>query len=80
MERTAFFVKMLALVRPSVVMDQALVDLLNHARKDEFAISGVNIVGANLIDAYIEAAKKPGSLIIVTFACGRRSVHCQEGC
>ena len=38
--------KLPASVKPGVVTGQALVDLLDYAKENEFAIPGVNIVGA----------------------------------
>ncbi len=49
---------------------QALVDLLQHAKKEGFAIPGVNIVGSNSINACMEAAAKYGGPIMVTFSKG----------
>jgi len=64
------FAKMPASVKPGVVTGQALVDLLNHAKENEFAIPGVNIVGTNSINACMEAAAKAGGPIMVTFSRG----------
>mmetsp|Transcript_54641 Transcript_54641/g.95530 ORF Transcript_54641/g.95530 Transcript_54641/m.95530 type:complete len:451 (-) Transcript_54641:299-1651(-) len=64
------FTKMPPTVKPGVVTGQALVDLLNHAKENEFAIPGVNIVGTGSINACMEAAKKAGGPIMVTFSRG----------
>jgi len=64
------FAKMPATVKPGVVTGQALVDLLNYAKENEFAIPGVNIVGTGSINACMEAAKKAGGPIMVTFSRG----------
>jgi fructose-bisphosphate aldolase class II len=64
------FAKLPASVKPGVVSGQALVDLLDHAKKEGFAIPGVNIVGTNSINACIEAAAKYGGPIMVTFSKG----------
>jgi fructose-bisphosphate aldolase class II len=64
------FSKMPASVKPGVVTGKALVDLLQHAKKEGFAIPGVNIVGTNSINACMEAAKKYGGPIMVTFSKG----------
>jgi len=69
MEKTVF-TKMPASVKPGVVTGQALVDLLNYAKENEFAIPGVNIVGTGSINACMEAAKKAGGPIMVTFSRG----------
>eukprot|EP00971_Amphidinium_carterae_P125457 2485224-Amphidinium_carterae.1 len=59
-----------ASVKPGVVTGKALVDLLNYAKDNEFAIPGVNIVGTNSINACMEAAAKAGGPIMVTFSRG----------
>merc|ERR1740138_176205 len=64
------FTKMPPSVKPGVVTGQALVDLLNYAKENEFAIPGVNIVGTNSINACMEAAAKAGGPIMVTFSRG----------
>ena len=53
-----------------VVTCKALTDLLQHAKKEGFAIPGVNIVGSNSINACMEAAAKYGGPIMVTFSKG----------
>merc|ERR1719163_1026450 len=68
-EATAFK-KLPATVKPGVVTGQALNDLLEHAKKEGFAIPGVNIVGSNSINACMEAAAKYGGPIMVTFSKG----------
>merc|ERR1719421_608503 len=67
---TKTFTKMPPSVKPGVVTGQALVDLLNYAKDNEFAIPGVNIVGTNSINACMEAAAKAGGPIMVTFSRG----------
>ena len=47
-----------AQVKPGVVTGQALVDLLNYAKENEFAIPGVNVVSSSSVNACMEAAKK----------------------
>jgi len=64
------FTKMPATVKPGVVTGQGLVDLLNYAKEKGFAIPGVNIVGTSSINACMEAAKKAGGPIMVTFSRG----------
>eukprot|EP00933_Yihiella_yeosuensis_P063839 TRINITY_DN6709_c0_g3_i1.p1 TRINITY_DN6709_c0_g3~~TRINITY_DN6709_c0_g3_i1.p1 ORF type:complete len:481 (-),score=136.71 TRINITY_DN6709_c0_g3_i1:378-1763(-) len=64
------FTKMPASVKPGVVTGQALVDLLDYAKENEFAMPGVNIVGNSSINACMEAAAKAGGPIMVTFSRG----------
>eukprot|EP00281_Chroomonas_sp_CCMP1168_P029125 CAMPEP_0206254574 /NCGR_PEP_ID=MMETSP0047_2-20121206/23764_1 /ASSEMBLY_ACC=CAM_ASM_000192 /TAXON_ID=195065 /ORGANISM="Chroomonas mesostigmatica_cf, Strain CCMP1168" /LENGTH=429 /DNA_ID=CAMNT_0053680871 /DNA_START=20 /DNA_END=1309 /DNA_ORIENTATION=- len=62
--------KLPASVKPGVVTGKALVDLLEYAKENEFAMPGVNIVGGNSINACMEAAMKYGGPIMVTFSKG----------
>lgn len=67
---TKAFAKLPASVKPGVVTGQALKDLLQNAKENEYAIPGVNIVGTNSINACMEAAAKYGGPIMVTFSKG----------
>jgi len=67
---TKAFAKLPASVKPGVVTGQALVDLLENAKAQEYAIPGVNIVGTNSINSCMEAAKLYGGPIMVTFSKG----------
>jgi len=67
---TKSFAKLPASVKPGVVTGQALVDLLDNAKENGYAIPGVNIVGTNSINACMEAAAKYGGPIMVTFSKG----------
>uniref|UniRef100_A0A7R9WRW8 fructose-bisphosphate aldolase n=1 Tax=Craspedostauros australis TaxID=1486917 RepID=A0A7R9WRW8_9STRA len=69
-DETKAFAKLPASVKPGVVTGKALVDLLEHAKKEGFAIPGVNVVGGNSINACMEAAAKYGGPIMVTFSKG----------
>jgi len=64
------FAKLPASVKPGVVTGQALVDLLDAAKDQGYAIPGVNIVGTNSINSCMEAAMKYGGPIMVTFSKG----------
>jgi len=65
-----------ASVKPGVVTGQALVDLLDTAKEQGYAIPGVNIVGTNSINACMEAAAKYGGPIMVTFSKGGGQFIC----
>jgi len=66
----ATFTKAPASVKPGVVSGQALVDLLNYAKDNEFAIPGVNVVSSSSINSCMEAASKYGGPVMVTFSKG----------
>jgi len=67
---TKAFAKLPASIKPGVVTGKALVDLLDHAKSEGFAIPGVNVVGTGSINSCMEAAKKYGGPIMVTFSKG----------
>merc|ERR1719393_547719 len=59
-----------ASVKPGVVTGKALVDLLNHAKENEYAIPAVNVVSSSSITACLEAAQKYGGPMIIQFSRG----------
>ena len=59
-----------ASVKPGVVTGQALLDLLQHAKDNGYAIPAVNVVTSCSINACLEAAKKYGGPMIVQFSRG----------
>jgi len=59
-----------ATVKPGVVTGQALVDLLQHAKDNGYAIPAVNVVTSCSISACLEAASKNGGPMIIQFSRG----------
>merc|ERR1719201_2205053 len=59
-----------ASVKPGVVTGDALVDLLNHAKENGYAIPAVNVVSSCSITGCLEAAKKYGGPMIIQFSRG----------
>jgi fructose-bisphosphate aldolase class II len=59
-----------ASVHPGVVTGQAMMDLLNHARENGYAIPAVNCVSSSGINACLEAARKNDAPIIIQFSSG----------
>jgi len=59
-----------ASVHPGVVSGQALIDLLNHAKDNGYAIPAVNCVSSSGINACLEAARKNDAPIIIQFSAG----------
>merc|ERR1712087_85634 len=59
-----------ASVKPGVVTGQALIDLLQHAKDNKYAIPAVNVVTSCSINSCLEAAKKYGGPMIVQFSRG----------
>jgi len=63
-----------ASVHPGVVTGQAMMDLLNHARENGYAIPAVNCVSSSGINACLEAARKNDAPIIIQFSSGGSQV------
>jgi len=57
-------------VHPGVLSGQAMVDLLDHAKENGYAIPAVNCVSSSGINACLEAARKNDSPIIIQFSSG----------
>lgn len=64
-----------ASVHPGVVTGQAMMDLLNHARENGYAIPAVNCVSSSGINACLEAARKNDAPIIIQFSSGGSQVR-----
>merc|ERR1719199_1525892 len=59
-----------ASVKPGVVTGDALVDLLQHAKDNGYAIPAVNVVTSCSISGCLEAAKANGGPMIIQFSRG----------
>merc|ERR1719409_2390237 len=59
-----------ASVKPGVVTGQALMDLLEHAKTNKYAIPAVNVVSSCSITSCLEAAKSYGGPMIIQFSRG----------
>jgi fructose-bisphosphate aldolase class II len=57
-------------VHPGVNTGQAMLDLLNHAKENGYAIPAVNCVSSSGINACLEAARKNDAPIIIQFSSG----------
>jgi len=64
------FPKLPPSVHPGVVTGQAMMDLLNHAKENGYAIPAVNCVSSSGINACLEAARKNDAPIIIQFSSG----------
>ena len=61
-------------VHPGVVSGQAMLDLINHAKENGYAIPAVNCVSSSGINACLEAARKNDAPIIIQFSSGGSQV------
>merc|ERR1711988_1886985 len=68
--QTATVTPLPASVKPGVVTGEALWDLLNHAKENNYAIPAVNVVSSCSISACLEAAKEYGGPMIIQFSRG----------
>jgi len=66
-------------VHPGVVTGQALVDLLDHAKENGFAIPAVNCVTSSSVNACLEAARKNDAPIIIQFSSGGSQFYAGKG-
>jgi len=62
--------KLPASVHPGVNTGQAMIDLLQHAKENGYAIPAVNCVSSSGINACLEAARKNDAPIIIQFSSG----------
>jgi len=57
-------------VHPGVLTGQAMVDLLDHAKENGYAIPAVNCVSSSGINACLEAARRNDAPIVIQFSSG----------
>eukprot|EP00929_Paragymnodinium_shiwhaense_P076531 TRINITY_DN3936_c0_g1_i1.p1 TRINITY_DN3936_c0_g1~~TRINITY_DN3936_c0_g1_i1.p1 ORF type:complete len:507 (-),score=119.33 TRINITY_DN3936_c0_g1_i1:342-1775(-) len=73
------FPKLPSSVTPGVVSGQALQDLLNWAKQNNFAIPAVNCVSSSSINACLEAARKVDAPIIIQLSSGGAQFYAGKG-
>jgi len=66
-------------VHPGVLSGQAMMDLLDHAKQNGYAIPAVNCVSNSGINACLEAARKNDAPIIVQFSSGGSQFYGGKG-
>jgi fructose-bisphosphate aldolase class II len=66
-------------VHPGVVSGQAMLDLLDHAKENGYAIPAVNCVSSSGINACLEAARKNDAPIIIQFSSGGSQFYGGKG-
>jgi len=65
-----------SVAKGGVVTGQALLDLLDHAKENKYAIPAVNVVTSCSINACLEAAKEYGGPMIIQFSRGGGQFMC----
>lgn len=68
-----------ASVHPGVVSGQAMMDLLDHAKENGYAIPAVNCVSSSGINACLEAARSNDAPIIIQFSSGGSQFYGGKG-
>jgi fructose-bisphosphate aldolase class II len=71
--------KILDHIKPGVVAGKDLQKLLSLAKKNQFAIPAVNVVGTDSVNAVLEAAKEVNSPVIIQFSNGGASFYAGQG-
>jgi len=66
-------------VHPGVLSGQAMMDLLQHAKENGYAIPAVNCVSSSGINACIEAARANDAPIIIQFSSGGSQFYGGKG-
>mmetsp|Transcript_14177 Transcript_14177/g.21771 ORF Transcript_14177/g.21771 Transcript_14177/m.21771 type:complete len:452 (-) Transcript_14177:144-1499(-) len=66
-------------VHPGVVTGEAMIDLLNHAKENGYAIPAVNCVTSSSINACLEAARKNDAPVIIQFSSGGSQFYAGKG-
>jgi len=66
-------------VNPGVVTGQALLDLLNHAKENEYAIPAINCVTSSSINMCLEAARYNDAPVIIQFSSGGSQFYGGKG-
>jgi len=75
----AVYSKLPSSVKPGVVTGQALVDLLDYAKAEGFAIPAVNCISSSSINACLEAARKNDAPIMIQFSSGGSQFYAGKG-
>merc|ERR1719353_2743265 len=75
----AVYSKLPKSVKPGVVTGQALVDLLDYAKSEGFAIPAVNCISSSSINACMEAARKCDAPIMIQFSSGGSQFYAGKG-
>jgi len=75
----AVYSKLPKSVKPGVVTGQALVDLLDYAKAEGFAIPAVNCISSSSINSCLEAARKNDAPIMIQFSSGGSQFYAGKG-
>lgn len=65
--------------KPGVLWGDEVLKLYDYARKNNFALPAVNVIGTNSINAVLETAKKVNSPVIIQFSHGGATFNAGKG-
>jgi fructose-bisphosphate aldolase class II len=65
--------------KPGVLWGDDVLKLYDYARKNNFALPAVNVIGTNSINAVLETAKKVNSPVIIQFSHGGATFNAGKG-
>jgi fructose-bisphosphate aldolase class II len=68
--------KIFDFVKPGVLTGNDVQKVFAVAKKNQFALPAVNVVGTDSINAVLEAARKVNSPVIIQFSNGGASFFC----
>lgn len=71
--------KIFDFVKPGVVTGDDVQKVFEIARKNQFALPAVNVVGTDSVNAVLEAAKKVNSPVIIQFSNGGAAFYAGKG-
>ncbi len=71
--------KVLAVVKPGLVLGDDVQKVFAIARENEFALPAVNVVGTNSVNAVMEAAKIVNSPVIIQYSNGGAAFWAGKG-
>ena len=71
--------KVLDHVKPGVATGDDVQKIFEIARKNQFALPAVNVVGTDSINAVMEAAKKVNAPVIIQFSNGGAAFYAGKG-
>jgi fructose-bisphosphate aldolase class II len=66
-------------VHPGVLTGQAMMDLLNHAKENGYALPAVNCVTSSSVNACLEAARRMDAPIMIQFSSGGSQFYAGKG-
>ncbi len=71
--------KILSSVKPGVVTGDDVQKVFEIARRNQFALPAVNVIGTDSVNAVLEAAKKVNSPVIIQFSNGGAAFYAGKG-